>query len=270
MRRENKNYNEFLKVALPSKENFITRNVRRITARIPWLILKTNISAEFISILDLICGFIAGVCIALSSIGNNLKLLAIIFLILFYILDFLDGEVARVKGTANIDGAYLDLLGHNLTMPILFLSLGIHVFLNSGNVLYLLLGSLSAIYCRPSIASDRLRASIILKELLEMAMKSGKITIFPLIKESERKYRNEVGLNRIAYKLKLDFGIIQTIPIFFVLIYEMFFKNIIMTKLLVIFYGITIPLLKIVLSFYYYKTKHASKILGKITKSSSS
>jgi len=47
-------------------------------------------------------------------------LLAVVLLQIAYLLDVVDGEVARVRGSAGLRGTYLDLVGHHLQNQALY------------------------------------------------------------------------------------------------------------------------------------------------------
>jgi phosphatidylglycerophosphate synthase len=62
------------------------------------------------------------------------------FLYLAFLLDKVDGEIARLKGTQNARGIFLDRMHHRLVEPCLFLAVALHEHLLSGMLLPLLAG----------------------------------------------------------------------------------------------------------------------------------
>ena len=90
--------------------------------------IKARISANTITFISLICAVIG----AFLQSYSDFKILGIssFFLILYFLLDMVDGELARynaivLKNKNGKSGAYFDAYVHYILTPILFLSLGI-------------------------------------------------------------------------------------------------------------------------------------------------
>ncbi|MDP3734752.1 MAG: CDP-alcohol phosphatidyltransferase family protein, partial [Nanoarchaeota archaeon] len=66
--------------------------------------------------------------IAVPLKGTYWSILLGVFLFQFgYILDTIDGQIARLRNQRSLSGIYLDGLAHNLNNPIFFISLSIGV-----------------------------------------------------------------------------------------------------------------------------------------------
>lgn len=76
--------------------------------------------------------------------------LAAILLFLGYLLDCVDGELARYKGLQSTLGDYLDKVLDTFKIAIIHLSIGFKVFMDTQNLLFLILAFISAscFYCR--------------------------------------------------------------------------------------------------------------------------
>jgi len=82
----------------------------------PWVtyavVRFSSLSADAITVMSISAGIGGGLLTAFPSLTTNL--VAIALLQLAYLLDVVDGEVARARGTSGKRGTYLDLVGHFL------------------------------------------------------------------------------------------------------------------------------------------------------------
>ncbi len=95
--------------------------MRRISPYLTWLTVnRTGLSADAVTALAITSG-IAG---ALSFLipAPAAYVLGVFLLQFAYLLDTVDGEVARVRGTSSKRGSYLDLIGHALQNRVLLAS----------------------------------------------------------------------------------------------------------------------------------------------------
>ena len=115
-----------------SNEPFLYQKVGRFfSIYITKFCLRTNITANQISVLFCICSVISAVFIYLTISTQNVVyfFLSIFFLYLFIILDGVDGEIARDRQTANpITGKVIDVLCHDIfdNSAIIAITLGIY------------------------------------------------------------------------------------------------------------------------------------------------
>lgn len=87
--------------------------VRRISPYLTFLIARfTPLPADAVTGLSIAAGIAGGLAIVPAT--ASAYLLAVVLLQLAYLLDVVDGEVARVRGTSSPRGTYLDLAGHFL------------------------------------------------------------------------------------------------------------------------------------------------------------
>lgn len=116
---------------------------RHITVYLSYLALKIGISANTLTFISMICAIIG----AYMQVYSNLTLLTIsnVLMFAYYILDMMDGEVARYNyHVKNISsgkaGAYFDALVHYLFTPVLFFALGVFSYQQYGSTAYLWVG----------------------------------------------------------------------------------------------------------------------------------
>ena len=100
--------------------NWLARRLSRPAAlRITWLIAPWGVSANAATLAAWGCGLAAAAALGWGSLGG--WIIAACLLQLWYLLDHVDGQLARLRGTASLDGAQLDFLMHhtvNLLVPL--------------------------------------------------------------------------------------------------------------------------------------------------------
>jgi phosphatidylglycerophosphate synthase len=87
---------------------------------------------------------LAGAAAQVSGDGG-VRVAGALLLQLSYLLDFVDGEVARLTGKKSLVGGFLDLVGHGLIKTALPLAVGAGVALARGEPGYLLAGAVGAL-----------------------------------------------------------------------------------------------------------------------------
>jgi hypothetical protein len=92
---------------------------RPLALRVTWLILPLGISAHAVTLTAWGVGLAAAAAFAWGNVAG--WLLAACLLQLWYLFDHVDGQLARYRATASLDGAALDYLMHhtvNLLVPV--------------------------------------------------------------------------------------------------------------------------------------------------------
>jgi phosphatidylglycerophosphate synthase len=136
--------------------------VWKISAPITYLLVRTPISANQVTVIQEIIGTIGAIMLAVPSI--KIMLLGIFLIQFGFILDCVDGEVARYKGQSSVRGVFLDLIGHQIVIPfyIFFTSLG--VFVRTGQLDALIIGFLGALFIIPT---ERLALLSVINSMVE-------------------------------------------------------------------------------------------------------
>ena len=111
---------------------------RRVSILFTWVLVQTPVSANQMTIWQLIASIIGIVFLSFADI--QMALLGVAFLHLGYILDNVDGEIARYKKTQSINGMFLDFVNHETVMPATFFGLGLHYFFQSSDLVYFIAG----------------------------------------------------------------------------------------------------------------------------------
>ncbi len=119
--------------------NFMARRISRPMAlRVTWLIAPWGISAHTITLLAW--------CVSLASAvafagGTPLAwCLGAILLQVWYLLDHVDGQIARLRGTASLDGVQFDYLMHHWVQAVIPTGLGWGLCFQHGEPIWMLAG----------------------------------------------------------------------------------------------------------------------------------
>lgn len=113
------------------------------------VLVRSHVSANFITIVS----FLFALAGSVLQASNDLfvPFLGAVFLLVYNILDHIDGEVARANFhfygiTSGLGGSYFDALVHYFYTPVLFLGIGIAAFSQTGNQLGLWAGLVTGMW----------------------------------------------------------------------------------------------------------------------------
>jgi phosphatidylglycerophosphate synthase len=122
-----------------TKGNWMARNITRdMAVPLTWLFLHTSITANQITLLSLIVGLSASVAFVFFSKASIL--IGALLLQIWYLLDHVDGQVARYRKQQSLTGIYFDFVSHYVIHCAIFLGIGFGLYNNTGRALYLILG----------------------------------------------------------------------------------------------------------------------------------
>ena len=108
-----------------------------------WIFLRLGLSANAVTILSGISSIIGGFLLASKSIW--IVILGILFLHLYYLLDYSDGEVARYNNKDSISGWFLDWYMLFVRDAAMFTGLSIGAFASEPSKLLIICGFLSVL-----------------------------------------------------------------------------------------------------------------------------
>jgi phosphatidylglycerophosphate synthase len=111
----------------------------RLSVRVThWIVTHTQLRANQITVLSLCVGLTAVAAFCATSAW-----LVVAGLLLFhthFLLDYVDGEVARCRNECSVNGAYLDLITDRVTFPLLVFASGFAVFRQTADPATLIVG----------------------------------------------------------------------------------------------------------------------------------
>jgi phosphatidylglycerophosphate synthase len=172
------------------------------------------------------------------AIGGYLYIIiGALILQIHYIFDHIDGNVARLMNKKSKRGKYLDFVPNILVNPLVFAFLGYGHYMTFGNVYYLLLGFSASFFF---VAREPARLfRYLMKE--ELNLNSDKIRETISNKKDNSKL---IQINRFLNVI-FDFPGIMNIILLFALTNS--------TQYLIVFYGLTLPFLFLIRTFYEFK-----------------
>lgn len=119
--------------------NWMARRVTRpLALRITWIVLPWGISAHAATLFALLVGLAAAAAFAQGSITG--WLVGALLLQAWYLLDHVDGQLARWHRTASLDGVQLDYLMHHVVHLSVPVGIGAGLFVGSLEPAWLLVG----------------------------------------------------------------------------------------------------------------------------------
>ena len=114
---------------------------RKVSIYITFLFVKAGIHAMAATTIFFVFGVLSALMFALGGRWGSLA--AVILLQMWYILDHVDGEVARFHEETSLTGKYYDELTHYIVHPLVFAGLGYGVFRMTGNAAGIYAGLIS-------------------------------------------------------------------------------------------------------------------------------
>lgn len=116
--------------------------IRKISPYITWLLLHTPITANQTSLLMILVGIVASLLFSFGSASGTL--VGALILQLFYILDCVDGEIARCKNEETANGIYLDKLANFVVNPLVFAGITIGLYQQFPSYMLLIFGLIAS------------------------------------------------------------------------------------------------------------------------------
>ena len=197
------NFSDFSEKAFPKEklniDPFLSRYYRPLSLRISWYLFRSGIKPNSVTFAQIFIGLLG--CYLIVSLQNQIGfLVGILFLHSAYVLDCVDGEIARVTQTESLQGLFLDKFAHAITMPCIFISVGIYYSQYSPeNIFFILLINLFASFSTFNPV-NRLVNSIILqlfikKDIKQYDLKNYKNSKKTTLNLQEKKSDKGIFLN---------------------------------------------------------------------------
>ena len=114
------------------------RLVRPAALRVTWVVAPWGVSANAATWTAWAFGAAAAAAFATGLVAG--WILAAVLLQIWYLLDHVDGQLARFHGTASLDGVQLDYLMHHTVSVLIGLGAGWGLFAATGQSLWMLCG----------------------------------------------------------------------------------------------------------------------------------
>ncbi len=231
--------------------NFMVRYFLRDAALpITWLLLHTNISANQVTTFALGTGLFGLLCLSFSA--GSAFLSGMIFLQIWYLLDHVDGQIARYRKTVSLTGRFYDFLMHHFIHGLFFLPLGYYLYSMEQSLGYL---SWAILLCIGVIFLNLLH-DIKYKTFFERlttlpALRIQKIT--PSASQPSRGNWQRKAF-QLAHKL-IEMHVLMNIFTAGAILEFFFFRNSSFRTILFIFYGLLIPPFVLMKIMHWIKSK---------------
>ena len=120
---------------------------RRISIWITYFLRNSSISPNQVTGLWLILGILGALLLIPGKYWMSIP--AVLLLYVSWILDNVDGELARYRKQFSITGNLLDMMGHLIIFPTVFCCLTFSMILDCGNAIVIFLGLLATVFVTP-------------------------------------------------------------------------------------------------------------------------
>ena len=123
--------------------NWMVRHILRDAALpITWLLLHTPATANQVTLASLVIGLVG---IALFAVQSKAAfVVGVLLLQLWYLLDHVDGQIARYHKTACLSGRFFDFITHHIIHGVIFFSLGVYCFRLTAQFYFIFWGFLTS------------------------------------------------------------------------------------------------------------------------------
>ncbi|MBI3465839.1 MAG: CDP-alcohol phosphatidyltransferase family protein [Planctomycetes bacterium] len=115
------------------------RLARPLALYLTWLVVRWPVSANAVTSLALLVGLASAGLLGVQSAGGFMA--GVGLLLFWYLLDHVDGQVARYRRSQSVTGLYLDFMMHHVVHPACAFALGYRVAALTGEPAWTLAGA---------------------------------------------------------------------------------------------------------------------------------
>lgn len=226
-------------------EDFLDQKIwRSFSIYLTRLALYTPLKPDHVTFIMVSWGFLVGF---LFSIGTYRYMLAgAIVLEFLYVLDAIDGEMARYKKMTSLNGVFLDLVAHSINMAVPFIGLTIGLYKFNPNIYIIIAGLSASTFSILFLNIQSMKHHVIFRELINYSQKI-KQTKSKKITRSEIKRTKKNILKILGRQINYLY---EEVYVMQILLLGAIFNKL---HWVLIFYGLTLPLMWITKLIYEYK-----------------
>lgn len=118
--------------------------IRPLSLYVTYFALRLGLTANHITVLQTLSGVAGAVSLAFPA--PLMRLLGVLLLQFGFVLDNVDGEVARFRKQVSVTGKFLDVVGHEIVIPFMFFGLGIGAYFQLGRFEAIIFGFLAGFF----------------------------------------------------------------------------------------------------------------------------
>ncbi len=115
----------------------------RITPYLVFFCMKLGLTPDQVTVVSMLVGWASAILFAFPS--SVAVLVAALGFELYYVLDSVDGQLARITGKCSKTGAFFDILLNYLVHPLPFIFIGLNQTFVTGNWIWTVGGSLAGL-----------------------------------------------------------------------------------------------------------------------------
>ncbi len=232
--------------------NWMVRNILRDAALpITWLLLHTPVTANQVTFFSLCIGLAGIFLLALKP--ACFFLIGMLLLQFWYLLDHVDGQIARYRKTSSLTGRFFDFVMHHILHGVFFFGVGCYVYFLSGHFIAAIWGFVTA-FC------------MVLFNLLQDTQYKTffeKILMLPgiIVRSSETGEKEETSSHNLARVLfsfghkAIEMHVLMNIFSLAAIFQCWVFKGLDFRLVLFVIYGVLVPVLTVLKTTYWILTK---------------
>lgn len=118
--------------------------IRPLSLYVTYFALRLGLTANHVTVLQTLSGVAGAVLLAFPA--PLMRLLGVALLQFGFVLDNVDGEVARFRKQVSVTGKFLDVVGHEIVIPFMFFGLGIGAYFQLGRFEAIIFGFLAGFF----------------------------------------------------------------------------------------------------------------------------
>ncbi|MBC6951945.1 CDP-alcohol phosphatidyltransferase family protein [candidate division KSB1 bacterium] len=118
--------------------------IRPLSLYVTYFALRLGLTANQVTVLQTLAGVAGAVLLAFPA--PLIRLLGVALLQFGFVLDNVDGEVARFRKQVSVTGKFLDVVGHEIVIPFMFFGLGIGAYFQLGHFEAIIFGFLAGFF----------------------------------------------------------------------------------------------------------------------------
>ena len=248
--------------SLPVYPRYVTH---KISIRIVKLLLHSSITPNQITLLSIVVGIISSIMF-ITAIPIYFFMGALI-LELYYIIDAVDGQLARYKKLSSMTGGYFDYVSNYIVHPCVFFCIGLGLLRHSGDIIPIVFAFSASV----SVSLISVFSECKYNVFVSAIKKASSVKVKKVTDEgkSEVKLSSPRYLFSLLHKLCTYPTIMNIIVLVAVL--NLFFPEIKVVSFelslpyaLIIFYGFSCPLVFFAKLAYFIKTRGMEKEFSEV------
>jgi phosphatidylglycerophosphate synthase len=238
--------------------NWMVRYILRdLALPITWCLLHTGITANQVTLAALLIGLAGN---ALTASPDSIMFLwGMIFIQFWYLLDHVDGQIARYRKTVSLTGRFFDFLMHHILHGSFFAFAGGAIYISTRNVWFLVTGFVTSFCVISFNLLNDIKAKTFLERIYTLKTLSLKASAQGGSQESKTSLPKKIFSS--LHKL-LEFHVVMNVYTAAAIAEGLFRVN--LRPILFLIYGLTVPLVFITKALFWIRAKKIDQEYNRI------